>query len=40
MSKDPIECPPDIKNYINIHVQNMPKLTGMKAYALTGTLKD
>lgn len=29
MNKDLIENPfPDIKNYINIHLQNMPKITG------------
>ncbi len=40
-NRDPIENPiPDIKNYINIHVQNMPKLNGPKAYSLTGTLRD
>lgn len=41
LNKDPIENPfPDIKNYINIHLQNMPKITGQKAYSLTGTLRE
>ena len=40
-NKDPIDNPiPDIKNYINIHMQSMPKLNGPKAFSLTGTLRD
>lgn len=40
-NKKPIENPiPDIKNYINIHNQNMPKLSGPKAYSFIGTLRD
>jgi hypothetical protein len=40
-NKDPIQNPiPDIKNYISHHVANMPKLNGLKAYALTGTLRE
>lgn len=39
--KNPIENPfPDIKNYIDIHVLNMPKLTGPKAFSVTGTLRE
>ena len=41
LNKDPIENPIlDIKNYINIHLQNMPKVTGQKGYSLTGTLRE
>ena len=40
-SRDPFENPlPDIKNYIKIHTDNMPRLNGPKAYALGGTLRD
>lgn len=40
-NNDPIENPiPDIKNYINIHVQNMPKVNGPKSYSLNGILRD
>jgi hypothetical protein len=40
-SKEPLQNPiPDIKNYIDIHVANMPRVFGPKAYALTGILRD
>ena len=40
-SKDPIENPiPDIKSYFGIHVQNMPKVSGPKAFSLTGLLRE
>jgi hypothetical protein len=40
-NKEPIENPiPDIKNYINIHVQNMGKINGPKAFSLSGMLRD
>lgn len=39
LNKDPIENTiTDIKNYITIHQQNMPKLLGLKSVALTGAV--
>ncbi len=40
-SRDQIENPfPDIKNYIKIHTDNIPKLSGLKAFSLSGILRD
>ena len=40
-SKDPIENPiPDIKSYFSILDQSMPRMTGPKAYSLTGIIRD
>ncbi|CDW77476.1 UNKNOWN [Stylonychia lemnae] len=40
-NKDPLELPiPDLKEYINMFQQNMPKINGMKAHSLTGILRD
>jgi len=39
-SKDPIENPIEINNYINSHMKRMPQITGPKAFALSGMLRD
>lgn len=40
-NRDPIENPiTDIKSYIQMHQLNQPKLTGPKAFSLTGTLRE
>ena len=40
-SKEPIDNPiPDIKSYFTILDQSMPKMTGPKAFSLTGVLRD
>ena len=40
-NKEPIQNSiPDIKNYINSHFLNMPRINGPKAYSLTGVLRE
>eukprot|EP00347_Sterkiella_histriomuscorum_P008145 403346208 len=40
-SKDPVEVPiPDINQYIKIYQEKMPKLSGPKAFSITGILQD
>lgn len=40
-SKEPVENPiQDIKNYIQIHKEHMPRVAGPKGFALFGTLRE